>query len=138
MTLLAPLFQAEAALQANILASDDVRAQAQQDLEQAKRQHKVLIYTYGLSPFSTEAVALLEASGYPYTKMELGLEWFLLGGYGSALRQALGAQVPNGATSLPKIFIGGQCVGGCAELASLVESGELDTLMKQARVKNSS
>lgn len=134
MSLLAPVFKAEAALQANLLGGAQALAEAEKELAAAKKKNKVLVYTYALSPFSTEAVSLLDASGYDYTKIELGAEWFLLGGKGSALRQLLGAEVADGATSLPKIFIGGQCIGGCAELSGLVESGELDTLMKKARV----
>ena len=134
MSLLAPVFKAEASLQANLLGGAQALAEAEKELAAAKKNNKVLIYTYGLSPFSTEAISLLDASGYDFTKIELGAEWFLLGGKGSALRQVMGAEVANGATSLPKIFIGGQCIGGYAELSSLVESGELEMLMKKARV----
>eukprot|EP00977_Amphora_coffeiformis_P016976 scaffold5383_cov222-Amphora_coffeaeformis.AAC.17 len=134
MSILAPVFKAEAALQANLLGGAKALAEAEKELTAAKKNSKVLIYTYGLSPFSSEAISLLDASGYDYTKIELGAEWFLLGSKGSALRQVMGAEVANGATSLPKIFIGGKCIGGCAELSSLVESGELETLMKKARV----
>ena len=134
MSLLAPIFKGEASLQAKLLGGASAIAEAEQELAAAKKKNKVLIYTYGLSPFSTEALSLLDASGYEYTKIELGAEWFLIGGKGSALRSVMGAEVHDGATSLPKIFIGGKCIGGCAELASLVESNELDALMKKARV----
>jgi len=83
-----------------------------------KNENDVLIYTYGLSPFSSEAVSILEATGCEYTNIELGKEWFLLGGEGSETRVALSKEVDGGATSLPKIFIGGECIGGCAELAN--------------------
>jgi glutaredoxin-related protein len=137
MGLLSPLFKAEAAVQAAVLGKiagideDDVL----QEIMAETKKSSVLIYTYGLSPFSSEAVAILDASGYPFKKIELGLEWFLLGGKESQTRVTLGSMVDNGATSLPKIFIGGKCIGGCSELAALVETGELDNLMKSARVK---
>lgn len=134
MSLLSPIFKAEAALQAKLLGGPDILAEAEKELALAKKKNKVLIYTYGLSPFSSEAVSILQDSGYEYTQVELGKEWFLLGGKGSALRQIMGSEVANGATSLPKIFIGGKCIGGCAELSSLVESGEFGKLMKSARV----
>merc|ERR1712008_399164 len=89
---------------------------------------------YGLSPFSSEAVSMLDATGCEYTNIELGKEWFLLGGEGSETRVALSKGVDGGATSLPKIFIGGECIGGCAELASLVDNGELDSIMSKAKV----
>ena len=42
-------------------------------------------------------------------------------------------EIPSGATSLPKVFIGGKCIGGCAELSDLVSSGELEGLLKKAK-----
>mmetsp|Transcript_35089 Transcript_35089/g.71835 ORF Transcript_35089/g.71835 Transcript_35089/m.71835 type:complete len:211 (-) Transcript_35089:96-728(-) len=137
MSLLKPVFKLEAELQAAALGAiakvdkDEVAA----TIEENKKNNKVLIYTYGLSPFSTEALAILDASGYDYTKIELGAEWFLLGGEGSETRVALSKEIESGATSLPKIFIGGECIGGCADLAGLVESGELDAKMKSAGVR---
>ena len=73
---------------------------------------------------------MLDASGCEYTNVELGKEWFLLGGEGSEARVAF----EGGATSLPKIFIGGECIGRCAELADLAESGELVEMVKRAKV----
>eukprot|EP00581_Thalassiosira_minuscula_P013740 CAMPEP_0183729830 /NCGR_PEP_ID=MMETSP0737-20130205/31339_1 /TAXON_ID=385413 /ORGANISM="Thalassiosira miniscula, Strain CCMP1093" /LENGTH=201 /DNA_ID=CAMNT_0025962135 /DNA_START=45 /DNA_END=647 /DNA_ORIENTATION=+ len=137
MSLLKPLFALEANIQAAALgaiANVDKDAVAS-DIATLKKDNKVLIYTYGLSPFSTEALSLLDASGYDYTNIELGKEWFLLGGEASETRVALSAEVEGGATSLPKVFIGGECIGGCAELASLVESGELEAKMKSAKAK---
>ena len=97
------------------------------------KTNKALIYTYGLSPFSTEAVEILKATGYQYTEKELGAEWFLLGGKESLQRVVL-SEFDNGKTSLPKIFINGKCVGGCAELSKLAKTGELDVLLSQGRV----
>ena len=134
MGLLKPIFQAEALVQAAALGAltGVDKAAVAEEIEQNKRANKVLIYTYGLSPFSAEAIAMLEGSGYEYTQIELGLEWFLLGGKGSETRVALSKELEGGATSLPKIFIGGKCIGGCAELAALVEGGELDAMMRSA------
>jgi len=138
MSLLKPIFGLEAQLQAAVLgAITNVDKEAVAgDIDVLKSQNKVLIYTYGLSPFSTEALSILEASGYEYTNVELGKEWFLLGGEASETRVALSKLVDSGATSLPKIFIGGECIGGCAELAALVDNGELDSKMKLTKVSN--
>jgi hypothetical protein len=89
MSLLSPIFKVEAALQANLLGGSQ-KEEAQLEIDAAKKKNKVLIYTYALSPFSVQAIDLLEGSGYQYTKIELGAEWFLLGGKGSAIRAALG------------------------------------------------
>lgn len=136
MSLLKPIFKAEAELQAialGALTNVDKEAIAQA-IEVNKKKYKVHMYTYGLSPFSVEAAALMKASGYEFENIELGSEWFLLGGEGSETRVALSKEIESGATSLPKIFIGGECIGGCAELATLVETGELESVMKKAGV----
>ena len=138
MSLLKPIFGLEAQLQAAVLGAitNVDKEVVAGDIDVLKSQNKVLIYTYGLSPFSTEALSILDASGYEYTNVELGKEWFLLGGEASETRVALSKLVDSGATSLPKIFIGGECIGGCAELAAIVENGELDSKMKLAKVSN--
>merc|ERR1712177_7154 len=109
---------------------DDIIA----EINEKKSKNKVLMYTYGLSPFSTEARNILEDTGYKFEEVELGGEWFLLGGRESVTRVALSEEVDGGATSLPKIFIGGECIGGCDELTQLSESGELDTMLSNAKV----
>jgi len=137
MGLIKPIFAAEATLQAAALGGiakvsiDDVAG----EIEGLKQANPCLIYTYKLSPFSTEALALLDASGYQYTNVELGLEWFALGGRGSQTRVALASMCDNGATSLPKIFIGGKPIGGASgfsALAELVDDGKLEPMLKAA------
>jgi glutaredoxin len=137
MSLLKPIFQLEARLQATTLGAltNVDKTVVAQELADTIAKNKVVIYTYSLSPFSTQALQLLDASGYAYETIELGAEWFLLGGKASETRMALARQCDNGATSLPKIFIGGKCIGGYAELATLVQEGKLDGMMKSAGVR---
>lgn len=110
MGLLKPVFKLEAEIQAAALGGkidkDDVVA----EINNLKSENKALIYTYGLSPFSTEARNILKATDYQFTEIELGAEWFLLGGKESVTRVALSEEVEGGATSLPKIFIGGNAL----------------------------
>ena len=136
MGLLKPIFGAEAQLQAAILgkASGVNDEGVAADIQLAIRNNKMVIYTYSLSPFSTEAVRMLKESGYAFEEIELGAEWFLLGPEKSVARVELSKLAENGATSLPKVFIGGECIGGCSELATLIESGEFDQLVKQKKV----
>jgi len=136
MSLLSPVFKAEALIQAAALGAIggvDKESIIQQ-IADNKTKNKALIYTYGLSPFSSEAVNILEETGYEFKKIELGAEWFLLGGEGSVTRVALSEELDSGATSLPKIFIGGTCIGGCSDLADLSDSGELEDLLAKAKV----
>lgn len=136
MMLLKPIFSIENKLQAALLGTlgkvdkNEIKSELT-----ALSQEPCVIYTYGLSPFSTEAIALLEKSKAKFEIRELGLEWFLLNPRASVLRAEL--LELTGQSSLPHIFIGGEHIGGLATgdpgLIALVESGELDTKLMKAK-----
>jgi glutaredoxin-related protein len=137
MALLKPVFALENQLQGKLLGTlgnVDV-AEVQEELATIQRNKVTCIYTYALSPFSTEALACLDAVGAKYEKRELGLEWFLLGPRASVLRAELLAL--TGQSSLPQVFIGGEAIGGLATgtpgLAALQESGELEAKLRAAK-----
>lgn len=133
MSLLGALFALENRLQSKALGVEDF------DLEAAKKEiqstisdNKVVVYTYGLSPFSSQTMALLKDAGCTDVKqIEIGLEWFLLGKEASATRTALLDM--TGQSSLPHIFIDGQHIGGIFSgtpgLAALQESGKLQEML---------
>ena len=133
MKLLSVLFQLENKLQAKLLgAEDNDYASARKEIEDTISQNKIVIYTYGLSPFSSETAAVLDEIGADYANIEVGLEWFLLDKEKSVLRAELLEM--TGQSSLPHVFIDGQHVGGLFTgsadgkypgLASLKESGVL-------------
>ena len=70
------IFSLETKLQALVLGKlggvdvEDVRA----ELEAAVAEEPCVIYSYGLSPFSTEALALLDETGAKFENRQLGLE----------------------------------------------------------------
>jgi glutaredoxin 3 len=72
----------------------------------------VVVYTYSLSPFSTETKNVLDRLKIPYKEISLGNEWLpgLLAPGGAEKRAAL-LQL-TGQSSLPHIFIGGKSIGG--------------------------
>lgn len=129
MTLLKPAFVAEAKVQANLLGGSIDTLEVASEIDAEVKSSPIVIYTYSLSPFSTEALAILKSTGYDFKQIELGAEWFLLGGRNSVKRVLLSQKEKSGATSLPKVFVNGQCIGGCAELAQAVETGTLEALM---------
>jgi len=137
--LLRPLMSVEAPLQSTITgvvngpSAEEVRAEIDATLK-----NPCVVYSYPVSPFCTEAIAVLESTGCELTVVEPGLEWFLLGPKGSAIRAELGRM--TGQTSFPQIFIGGEHVGGLCSggasgggLNALAESGELEKMLKKAR-----
>eukprot|EP00929_Paragymnodinium_shiwhaense_P021245 TRINITY_DN13908_c0_g1_i2.p1 TRINITY_DN13908_c0_g1~~TRINITY_DN13908_c0_g1_i2.p1 ORF type:complete len:342 (-),score=48.77 TRINITY_DN13908_c0_g1_i2:278-1189(-) len=127
---LKPVFAAAAKLQAG---SYD-RAAMREEIQAQVNSAPVVVYTYSLSPFCSEATKLLDSIGARYKEVVLGPEWFaMLGDEASAKRAELGALF--GRTSLPHIFIGGRSIGGLAEgspgLVPLLESGDLVPALKQ-------
>ena len=116
MGLLKPVFAAEAKLQALSYYEEEIRAKIAADVKSAP----VVIYTYSLSPFCTEAVKLLKALGADFKEIELAPEWFLMLGENAAKRAELGSLY--GRTSMPQIFIGGESIGGLMEGPGLVPS----------------
>lgn len=138
MSLLKPIFAPENKLQTQLVfgAEVDDFASARRTIEEVIASNHVVIYTYGLSPFSLEAIALLEDAGCTtYKKVELGLEWFLLGKEESTIRAELLAI--TGQSSLPHVFVGGKHVGGLFSgteeggpgIAALQETGELKDML---------
>ena len=139
MGLLKPVFAKQATWQAEVLAGGEAeyaaaKRAAQARLDAAATSAPLVIYTYGLSPFSTEALKLLDATGASYREIELGPEWFLLDADGSATRAELLAR--HGMSSLPHVFIGGESIGGLYSgspgLVELQRSGELRARLKAA------
>lgn len=148
MGLLSPLFKTEAKIQAGALvfAVDIIGApfrvypnEIRQETKKRVEGGKPILYTYGLSPFSSEAKAILEP--YDVEVEELGPEWFLLGPGGSEKRIVLSELSPNEQTSLPHLFLRGESLGGLstggrddAGIVGLQESGQLDKLFKRKKV----
>mmetsp|Transcript_28013 Transcript_28013/g.51178 ORF Transcript_28013/g.51178 Transcript_28013/m.51178 type:complete len:511 (-) Transcript_28013:128-1660(-) len=137
MQFLSFLFKLENKLQAQVLGAEDADyAKARKDIQDRIASNKIVAYTYGLSPFSSETLAVLDEIGVDYESVEVGLEWFLLGKEKSVLRAELLEM--TGQSSLPHVFIGGQHVGGLFTgssdgkypgLAGLKESGELQKMI---------
>ena len=133
MGLLKPLFALENKLQAKLLGAEQQDFQAvRKEIEETISSNHVVLYTYGLSPFSTEAIALLKDAGCSdFKQIELGPEWFLLGKEASTTRAELLEM--TGQSSLPHVFIGGKHVGGIFSgepgLAALQETGQLQEML---------
>mmetsp|Transcript_37127 Transcript_37127/g.83598 ORF Transcript_37127/g.83598 Transcript_37127/m.83598 type:complete len:326 (+) Transcript_37127:170-1147(+) len=145
MGLLSVPFRLETRLQAAVLgATESDYDEARRDIEETTAGNGVVVYTYRLSPFSSEALAVLDEAGADYENVEVGLEWFLLGRERSALRAQL-LEV-TGQSSLPQVFIDGEHVGGLFTgtpdgrypgLAGLKESGKLMELVEGKRSTSS-
>lgn len=131
-TFLKPIYSLEAPLQAGSYDKAAARARIEQDVASSP----VVIYSYTLSPFCSQAKELLDSVGARYKAIELAPEWLpgLMSAEGAAVRAELGAM--TGQTSMPHVFIGGKSVGGLFTgtpgLVPLLESGDLQAKLKAA------
>ncbi|KAG8462445.1 hypothetical protein KFE25_010270 [Diacronema lutheri] len=139
--LLKPVYRLQAPAQARLfgLASGGYDGAAARLAVQATiKSAPVVVYSYPISPFCVEAIAVLRSAGVKescFKVVEPGAEWFLLGPAGSATRAALAELY--GQTSLPHIFIGGESIGGLFSgtpgLNALVADGSLEARLRAAR-----
>ncbi len=117
---LKPIFKVLAPLQAGSNSDDKVKyeqdiASAKAEVEKEINSDNIVIYTYSLSPFCTEAMGVLDNLDLEYKEISLGAEWlpFLINEGGSEKRMALSEM--TGQSSLPHIFVNGKSIGGLYE-----------------------
>lgn len=143
LPLVKPVFSTLAPLQAGSYNKDDEEgylqriATAKAGIEATIRSAPVVVYTYGLSPFSFETKALLENLDIDYKEVSLGAEWIpglINKEGGSETRVALLEM--TGQSSLPHVFIGGQSIGGLYSgnpgLLPMLEQGKLMDMVYDA------
>merc|ERR1712025_291235 len=93
------------------------------------RSHKVVMYSYKISPYCLQAASLLKSHGVDFKTIDLGPTFLpgLLSAENAAVRAELGAM--TGRTSMPHIFINGASVGGLIDgspgLVPLIKQGQL-------------
>jgi len=116
MSLAKPVFKVLTPLQAG---EKDAKSNYKAKIEEAIREivaeaaaTPVVVYTYELSPFSSETKLLLDRLGVEYKEISLGKEWLpgLIADNGAFKRAALLEMTSQ--SSLPHIFIGGKPIGG--------------------------
>lgn len=95
----------------------------------------VALYSFTTCPFCRKAKDFLDEEKIHYTAVELDL---LPGNEGNEIRSVLGKMTRR--TSVPCIFIGGECIGGCNDGPGLLplarEDGgkKLNQMLQQAGV----
>lgn len=83
----------------------------------------VEIYTKAYCPYCLRAKELLRIKGVPFVEYAIDHDATLT----AEMLQRSGRE------TVPEIFIANRCIGGCAELFDLDESGELDRLLSRCR-----
>ncbi|MEO7850998.1 MAG: glutaredoxin domain-containing protein [Rubrivivax sp.] len=92
------------------------------EVQAALQQHAVVVVGMAQNPFPRKARKLLDAVGVPY-------HYIGYGSYFSDWRRRNALKMWTGWPTLPLVFVKGQLVGGAADLAKLIDSGELRRLL---------
>ena len=95
------------------------------EVQQAVRDHAVVVVGMGMNPFPRKARRALDAAGVPYHYL----------GYGSYLsdwRRRTALKMWTGWPTFPMVFVKGVLVGGANDVQALIDSGELQRLLAPA------
>jgi glutaredoxin-related protein len=92
------------------------------EVQAALAQHAVVVVGMAMNPFVRKARHTLDAAGVAYRYLEYG-------NYFSRWRRRNALKLWSGWPTLPMVFVRGTLVGGAADLARLVASGELKIML---------
>lgn len=107
------------AVRDRIGVGDDILAEVQN----AVATHDVVVVGMKQNPHPKEARSALKQKGVPFHYLEYG-------SYFGAWRRRLLLKMWTGWPTFPMVFVKGVLVGGASELQKLIDSGELDTMLK--------
>ncbi|MES2687567.1 MAG: glutaredoxin domain-containing protein [Pseudomonadota bacterium] len=94
-----------------------------QEVQSAIAAHAVVVVVgMGINPFPKKARRALDDAGVPYHYLEYG-------NYLNTWRERNALKMWTGWPTLPMVFVRGMLVGGASDLAKLIRSGELQTLL---------
>lgn len=91
-----------------------------------RRKHCVVIFSKTLCPYSIKAKEVFDDMKVPYVPIELDTR-----SDGPQLQQYLGKL--TGESTVPRVFVNGEFVGGGSETETLYENGELIKLVNKCR-----
>ena len=95
------------------------------EVQQAVREHAVVVVGMGINPFPRKARRALDAAGVPH-------HYLGYGSYFSDWRRRTALKMWTGWPTFPMVFVKGVLVGGANDLQALIDSGELQRLLAPA------
>ena len=94
------------------------------NVQSAVNSNAVLVVGMAGNPFCRRARAILDAARQPY-------HYLGFGSYVSQWRRRTALKMWTGWPTFPMVFVRGSLVGGASELKALVDSGELERLLRE-------
>ena len=94
-----------------------------EEVQAAMKKSDVVVVGMAQNPAPRRACRALKAKGIPH-------EYLQYGSYLSTWRRRNALKMWTGWPTFPMVFVKGTLVGGADDLEKLIESGELDALLK--------
>jgi len=101
-------------------------------VEQLIREEPVLLFALEWCEFCWATRKLFKAHAIPYRAVDLDSVAMQKDDWGGRVRRAVGARV--GGPTIPQVFVGGELIGGNAEMFEAVRAGELQRRLREAGV----
>lgn len=92
------------------------------EVQAAAAAHPVLVVGMAVNPFPRKALRLLDAAGVSY-------HYLSYGSYFGRWRPRTALKMWTGWPTFPMVFVRGVLVGGADDLARLIRSGELKSML---------
>lgn len=92
------------------------------EVQAAIARDAIVVVGMAQNPFCKRARKSLQGAGKEFTYLEYG-------SYLGAWKPRLRLKMWSGWPTFPMVFVKGSLVGGAQEIAALIESGELETLL---------
>jgi cysteine synthase A len=102
-------------------------SEARRFVEDTLAAEPVVMFALEWCEFCWSVRKLFNATGIAYRSVDLDSVEFQQGDLGGRIRAVLAAR--TGATTIPRVFIGGEHVGGCTELFDAWKSGDAQRLL---------
>jgi cysteine synthase A len=117
---------------AQAAAPAPVDAEAKAFVDKVIAEEPVAMFALEWCEFCWAARKLFKAHAIPYRSIDLDSVAYQEDDWGGRVRRAVGARV--GLPTIPQVFIGGELIGGTAEVFAAARSGELQRRLREAGV----
>lgn len=102
------------------ISTEAILSPAGEKVKELIKQHEVIVFSKTTCPFCSRAKKVLESEGTTFHVFELDE---LSSDQTREFQDAL--EIMTGARTVPRVFVRGECLGGCDDITKMQQKGEL-------------
>lgn len=111
------------------IAAVDMKGPVADLVRQKIKENCVMIFSKTYCPYCKIAKKTFNDMGVPYEVIELDKD-----ASGTSMQDVL--DIMTGARTVPRVFVGGKCIGGGSETRELYKNGQLATLVQNCETSS--